>query len=75
MELGPPPPIFPAVRESLGGRQYSCLVSDAEVPSLQFCDETNDNTIYQAHIIGKPKLTKAGKLAFHQPGIPSRPTK
>ena len=75
MELGPPPPITPAVRESLGGRQYSCLVSDAEVPSLRFCDETNGNTIYQAHIFEKPRFTKAGKLAARQPEMPKRPTK
>lgn len=67
-ELGAPPPISPAVRESLSGRQYSCLVSDVEIPSLQFCDEKNDNTKYEAYILEylpplTPKLIKAGKVA------------
>lgn len=71
MEIGSPPAIYPAVRESLSGRQYSCLVGDA---GPQFCDETNDKTNYQAHILGylpllTPKMTKAGKVAVHQPII------
>lgn len=76
-EIGAPPSISPAVRESLSGRQYSCRVSDT---GLKFCDETNDNTEYQAYIseylpLLTPKLTKAGKVAVHQPQIPKRSTK
>lgn len=76
-EIGAPPSISPAVRGSFSGRRYSCRVSDT---GLNFCDETNDNTEYQAYISGylpllTPKLTKAGKVAVHQPQIPKRSTK
>ena len=77
MNLGAPPSIFPPVRKSISGRHYSCLVGNAGV---QFKDEANDNTIYDAHIdrylpLLKPKLTKAGKIAVYQPHIPKQPLK
>ena len=75
--LGAPPSISPPVRESISGRQYSCLVRNAGV---QFSDEANDNTEYEAYIDGylpllTPKLTKAGKIAVHQPHIPKKSVK
>jgi hypothetical protein len=75
--LGAPPSISPPVRKSVSGRQYSCLVSNAGV---QFSDEANDNTKHEANIDGylplkTPKLTKAGKIAVHQPHIPKRSVK
>lgn len=76
-DLGAPPSISPPVRNSISGRQYSCLVRDAEA---QFSDEANDNTKYEADIdrylpLLTPKLTKAGKIAVHQPHIPKKPVK
>lgn len=76
-DFGAPPSISPAIRKSISGRQYSCIVSNLEV---QFIDETNDNTRYQTDINGylplpTPKLTKAGKIAAHQPYISKQPVK
>lgn len=76
-DLGSPPSISPPVRNSISGRQYSCLVRDAGV---QFSDEANDSTKYEANIdiylpLLTPKLTKAGKIAVHQPHIPKKPVK
>ena len=75
--LGAPPSISPPVRESISGRLYSCLVNNAGV---QFSDETNDKTKYEADIdrclpLLTPKLTKAGKVAVHQPQIPKQSIK
>lgn len=76
-DLGPPPSIIPAIRQPISGRQYSCHVSDTGV---QFCDESNENTPYEADLNGclpllTPKLTKAGKVAVHQPNIPKKSVK
>lgn len=76
-DLGVPPSISPPVRKTISTRQYSCLVSDVGV---KFCDEGNDNVEYQADIVNylpllTPKLTKAGKIAVHQPHIPKQPVK
>ena len=73
-DLGPPPSIAPPVRKSISGRQYSCRCGDAGV---QFSDEANDNTQFKASIdsylpLLTPKLTKAGKVAVHQPQMPKK---
>lgn len=80
MEIGAPPSISPAVHQPISGRQYSCLVSYEGVRSVDFRDETNDDTKYETDTAGylpllTPKLTKAGKVAVHQPHIPKQTVK
>ena len=77
ISLDSPPAVSPPVRLSLAGRQYACVVKHAEI---EFYDETNGNTKYEADIDGflpllSPKLTKAGKVAVHQPHIPKQSAK
>ena len=76
-DIGAPPWISPPVCNSISGRRYSCLVRNSGV---QFSDEASGNTKYEADIDGylpllTPKLTKAGKIAVHQPHIPKQSVK
>ncbi|KAL9621167.1 MAG: hypothetical protein Q9160_004418 [Pyrenula sp. 1 TL-2023] len=76
-DVGSPPSTIPAIRQSISGRQYSCYVSDA---GARLCDESNDNTQYEADIIKylpllTPKLTQKGKVAVRQPYIPKKTVK
>ena len=69
--IGASPSIYPPIRKSISGRQYSCLVSNV---GIQFSDVTNDDTEYKADMdpylpLLTPKLTKTGKVAVHQPQI------
>lgn len=63
-DLGTPPPLAPAVRQTISGREYSCLINDHGV---LLYDETNENTRYEADLTSylpllTPQLTKAGKV-------------